>query len=334
MMVPTLGDLSQSYSMRQRNVALRTELARYSKELATGQVADVRQVLDGNYTYLTDIERKMDVLAGYAVATTEAGHFANGMQMVITEATDLARDLSSTLITAGTSALGAARPEIAREARTALDTLVDRINTNVSGRFLFSGTATDQPPLPDAQTLLDALSTAIAGAATPGDMIAATQAWFDDPAGYATTVYQGANDAMAPFALSETDRIGIDLRATDPEIKRILSLTAVAALADDAGFGLNAAEKADLFVTAGQSMLAARDGITSLGARVGFVEAHIESIATRNAVEQTSLSYAKAALLEVDPFEAATRLEDVQFNLQSLYAVTVRNAELSLVNFI
>lgn len=334
MMVPTLGDLSQSYTLRQRNVALRTELARYSKELATGQVADVRQVLDGNYTYLTDIERKMDVLAGYSVATAEATHFAKGMQLVLSETTDLARDLSATLITSGTSALGAARPEIAKEAHGTLNALVDRINTNVSGRFLFSGTATDQPPLPDAQILLDALSTAIAGAVTPGDMMAATQAWFDDPAGFATTVYQGANDAMEPFSLSETDRIGLDLRATDPEIKRILSLTAVAALADDAGFGLSAAQKSELFVDAGQSMLSARDGITSLAARVGFVEARIESIATRNAVEQTSLSYAKAELLEVDPFETATRLEDVQFNLQSLYAVTVRNAELSLVNFI
>lgn len=333
-MVATLGDLSQSYSMRQRNVALREQLAQYSEELATGQVADVRQVLNGNYSYLTDIERKMDIIAGYSVATAEATHFTNGMQLAIGETSELSRDLSATLITAGTSALGAARSDIAGEARNALEAIVDRINTNVSGRFLFSGTATDQPPLPDAQVLLDAVRTAMAGAATPSDMMAAAQAWFDDPLGFATTVYQGTDDPLAPFALSSTDAVGLDLRATDPDIKRVLMLTAVSALAQDASFGLDVVQQTELFAITGQEMLSARDGVTSLGARIGFVEARIDAVATQNAAEQTSLSFAKAELLEIDPFEAATRLEDVQFNLESLYVITARNAQLSLVNFI
>lgn len=334
MMVPTLGDLSHSFSMRQRNVALREQMARFSQELATGQVADVRDVLRGNYSYLSDIERKMDVLAGYTVATSEATHFANGMQLAIEGAAELARDLSSTLITAGTSALGAARTDIANQAQTTLDALVDRVNTNVSGRFLFSGTATDQPPLPDAQTLLDELKLAMAGATTPATMMAAAETWFDDPAGFEATVYQGSDVPLAPFALSETDDVAIDLRAIDPDVKRLLRLTAVSALATDTSFGLNVTQQTELFALTGQDMLSARDGMTGLGARVGFAEARIENIATRNNAEQTALEFAKAELLEVDPFEAATRLEDVQFNLESLYAVTVRNSQLSLVNFI
>ena len=111
-------------------------------------------------------------------------------------------------------------------------------------------------------------------------------------------------------------------------------LTAVSALAQDASFGLDVVQQTELFAITGQEMLSARDGVTSLGARIGFVEARIDAVATQNAAEQTSLSFAKAELLEIDPFEAATRLEDVQFNLESLYVITARNAQLSLVNFI
>ena len=62
--------------------------------------------------------------------------------------------------------------------------------------------------------------------------------------------------------------------------------------------------------------------------------ARLDRIATRNAAEVTSLTMAKNTLLEADPFEAATKLEEAQFQLQSLYTVTVRSSELSLVNFL
>jgi flagellar hook-associated protein 3 FlgL len=80
MSVPSLGDLSQSYTMRQRNVNLRQEIGRLTTELATGQVAQVRDVLNGNYSYLTDLTRRLDLLQGYGIATTEAGLYTAAMQ--------------------------------------------------------------------------------------------------------------------------------------------------------------------------------------------------------------------------------------------------------------
>ncbi len=81
-------------------------------------------------------------------------------------------------------------------------------------------------------------------------------------------------------------------------------------------------------------MLIAQDDVIALRADVGFVESRIEKVAARNAAEVTGLEFAKVALLEIDPYEAATRLEEAQFQLQSLYTVTVRMSQLSLVNFL
>ena len=114
----------------------------------------------------------------------------------------------------------------------------------------------------------------------------------------------------------------------------MLRLVAVTALANDPSLGLNTTEKAELYAMSGEQMLAAQDGIILLRANVGSAEARIESISARNAAEITSLRFAKSALLEVDPFETATQLEEVQFQLQSLYSVTVRMSQLSLLNFL
>lgn len=334
MSTTSLGDLAQSFTLRQRNSVLRTEMSRLTEELSTGRVSDLRQVLQGNYSYLTDLERKLEVLQGYKVATTEATHFADGMQTALERVEDIGQSLSGSLITSGTSSIGTAVNDTAAEAGNALEALMATLNTKVSGRSLFGGTATDRPPLASADDLLAALGTAVGGATSVADIQTAAQAWFDDPAGFDAVIYQGATTGLSPFAASDTDRISLDVRATDSRLKDMIRLVAVTALADDAALALDAQQKSELFLDAGTRMLGARDGITSLRAGVGYVEARIDAAATRNAAEMTSLDFARGALLGVDPYETATKLEDVQFQLQSLYSVTVRMSQLSLVNFL
>lgn len=334
MMNSSIGDMASNYAQRLRNVGIKQDINRLTAELASGQVSDVRQILDGNYSYLTDIERKMTALSGYGVATAEAAHFASAMQTSLDQIGEITQDLSASLFTSGTNATGASAATIASEAKNALGGIIGRLNAQIAGRHMFSGTATDRPPIVDVDTLLAALDSAMAGATTPDDMLAAAEAWFDDPAGFAAIAYTGSPDGLSPFDLSRTEKVSLDVRATAPELRAALRLTAVAALADDPAFALTAPAQTELFGKAGQAMLLAQDGLISLQARVGFVEGRIDAIMARNAAELTSLEYTKAGLLAVDPFDAATRLEEAQFQLQSLYSVTVRMSQLSIVNFL
>ncbi len=334
MTVASLGDLAQSFMLRHRNTALKQEMGRLSTELSTGQVADVRQVLAGNSSYLTDIERKLDILSGYAVATTEAAHFSSAMQIALGRFQEIGTDLATSLMVAGMSASSAASAETGSQARGALEALIGTLNTDIAGRRMFGGTATDRPPLADAETLLDALATAIAGATTPATMMSAAETWFDAATGFEATMYLGADSPLAPFALSQSETVTLDTRATDRELRDVLRLTAVAALADDPAFGLDLLAQSQLYGLTGQTLQGAQDDVIAMRARVGTAEARIDQVATRNAAEVTSLGYARTALLAIDPYEAATKLEEVQFQLQSLYSVTVRMSQLSLVNFL
>ena len=93
-------------------------------------------------------------------------------------------------------------------------------------------------------------------------------------------------------------------------------------------------EREALLRAAGVGLLTNQDDLTAIRAKVGYANSRIENIATRNASESVSLEYAKGSLLEANPYETTIRLEEVQFQLQSLYTVTTKTSKLSFVNFL
>lgn len=330
----SLGDLAQSFMLQRRSVALRQDLTRLTDELSSGKVADVRQVLDGNHNYLTGLERSLEVLNGYSVANAEATYFTGAMQTSLERVQDFGGALGLDLLLASGGPIGVTSGNPSENAQTQLQGIINSLNSDIAGRSLFAGTATNTTPLPDADTLITQLRTAVTGQTTPEDILAAAETWFADPAGFDAMTYSGSTTALAPMVLSDTERVALDVRANDDAIKDLLMHTAIAALADDPALGLDVPTQADLFGLTGIGLQSNQDQLTSLRSSIGFVEERIEMISARNQAEETSMEFARNALLAADPFETATELESVQFHLQSLYAVTVRSSQLSLVNFL
>ncbi|WP_227269008.1 flagellin [Roseobacter weihaiensis] len=330
----SLGDLSQSFLMQKRSVALRQDLARLTDELSSGKVDDIRKVLAGNHNYLSSLERRLDILEGYSVANEEAKYFTGAMQASLSRIQDFSGQLGLDLILASGGPIGVVAGSPSENAATQLQGMMNLLNADIAGRSLFAGTATDGAPLASADTLVSELLTVVSGQTTPQDIVAAAEAWFADPAGFDTVIYTGADTALAPFVLSETERVSLDVRANDEALKTVLMHTALAALGSDPALGLDVPQQSELFGITGLGLQSNQDQMTDLRSRIGFTEARIEMISTRNQAEETSAEFARNALIAVDPFETATELENVQFYLQSLYSVTVRSSQLSLVNFL
>ncbi|MFK7871347.1 MAG: flagellar hook protein [Roseobacter sp.] len=334
MSTTSLGDLAQSFMLQKRSVLLRTDLSRLTDELSSGRVSDIKEVLAGNHNYLSGLENSIEVLKGYTIATEEAAILTASMQTSLERVQDVSGKLALDFLLIGGGPIGVVAASPVENARMQLDSVLNTLNDDVAGRSLFAGTATNQAPLPDAETLKNLVLTEIAGQTTPKDIVAAARAWFSDPAGFDAVAYMGSNTPLAPFALSETENLQIDVRANEDSIKEALMNMTVAALADDTALGLSVPEQAELFGIVGINLQANQDQLIDLRARVGFTEERIELISTRNSFEESSSEFARNQLLAADPFETATELENVQFYLQSLYSVTVRNSQLSLVNFL
>lgn len=60
-----LGDLAQTFLLQRRGADIKTDVARLTEELASGQVSDTKSILSGNVAYLTDIESDLRSLSAY-----------------------------------------------------------------------------------------------------------------------------------------------------------------------------------------------------------------------------------------------------------------------------
>jgi len=334
MTINSLGDMAQTYLMQSRTTTIKNDIQRLTNELSSGEVSDVRTAIAGNTAYVSDLERNLTKMDGYDLATTEAGQFAEGMQTVLTRINDISTSMANTLIANAGSETSIAANTILGEADAGFSSIVGAMNTSIGGRSLLSGTATDTQPLASTEDILTALTTAISGASSVDDILLAAEAWFNDPTGFGSVAYQGSDTSLAPMTISQDNSVEINLRADDQVFRDILQNMAVLAIADDPALALTEAEQSEIFQKSTDKILSSQNAIIEAQAQVGFTQSKIEATSVRLSAERTSLEMAHNDLLASDPYEAAIELEQVQFQLESLFSITARMSQLSLVNFI
>jgi flagellar hook-associated protein 3 FlgL len=328
----SVGDASLTNILARQGAELRTQIQRASQEVATGKQADIGQALRGDYSPLLAIDASLTRLQAYTSTATDAGFQVASQQTALSGLSQLATGIATTLMGARDFQTSAQVDTLAADARGRLSSAIGLLNTQASGRAVFSGVATDTVPLGSADDMLAALALAATGATTAGQVAAAVTTWFADPLGYGA-FYQGGA-ALSPVPVAPGEVADISTTALDPAIRDTLAGFAMAALLDRGVLSGDLAERARLAQTAGQTLYSGEDARITAAARIGTVEAQIETARTRNSAEETSLGILRSEIGSVDPYEAATRLETVRAQLESLYLVTARVSRLSLVEYI
>ncbi len=334
MTLNSIGDLARGLTLRTRSAEIKSQIETLSYEMSTGKVQDISGRLGGDYSHLLDLDRSLERLDALSIATAEARLFTDAIQLSLTTLSGSVAEMSASLLSFGTANQTVTHEQASVQARNELDTMISALNTRAGGRSLYSGTSTDVSPLPSAETLSTALQAELTGLTSLTDIQLAAEDWFNDPAGFDAVIYQGGTDTLAPMQISENERITLPITATDPTLKDALRDVAVAALATDDALGWTPDLRTALFTQLGVELANTQDATVNLRAQVGAAEARVEQAATRNAAAKTSAEHARNALIAADPYETAAQLQTVQFQLESLYSVTVRNANLSLVNFL
>ncbi|PKP67363.1 MAG: hypothetical protein CVT83_08610 [Alphaproteobacteria bacterium HGW-Alphaproteobacteria-5] len=222
------------------------------------------------------------------------------------------------------------------DARQKFAAVIGALNTNTAGRYGFAGAGSDSQPLASPEAFLAALATAIAPETTVSGVVSAVEAWFDAPVGgggYLDTVY-GGGAALAPFRIAGGETAELGVTAADPEVRDLLVGLSLASLVSDGAFAGDASARAGLTRAAGEKVMHAAGSATALAARVGSVEARIEDVATRNTAETASLEIARAGMTAADPYDTATALQAVQAQIETLYTLTARLANLKLTDYL
>lgn len=336
MMPSSIGDLARGLVLRRQQTELKSELTSLSEALVSGQKQDLRAELRGDYRPLASIDKSLDLLDAYDRAGAEISLVAETMQNTLGSLAESSQGLATSLLVTASNPAIAALDARTEEAGGLFSQAVSKLNTEVAGRTLFSGAATDAPALNSADDMMTALKGAIAGLTVASDIRDAVVAWFDTPGGgFDQLAYNGTAQASGPVLVAPTEKMDISITAADPALRGLLSGLALASLANDGNTpSLSTAERTSLVRMSGEKLAQAGDEVTELRTNLGTIQARLETLSSTNAAERMTLETARNEITLADPFETATALEDSQTRLETLYAITARLSRLSLADYL
>ncbi len=327
------GDLAHSYLLRRQNVTTKTEMQALQTEVVTGQSRDITAKVRGDVVPLTGLDATLSRLAGYDTLAREQLLVMGAMQNALNTVHDLASNLAEFLIGVSTGVSDTRVAAAGTTARSNLETVVSALNTRFGDRSIFSGQATSSPAMADTNSLLDAAETVIAGLTSAHDIDTALSAWFDDPSGFEADIYKGGA-ALAPVTIAVGEEANMNITALDPAIKVTLKGLTMAALLDRGALAGQSTERQQLANKAGLSLIQTNAERAYLTGRLGAVEAQVQSASARNSAEVTSLQIVRNEITTVDPYDAASKLQDTQSQLEKIYTLTARMTRLSLMDYL
>ena len=330
-----ISDLSRNYALRAQNIDLNRSMVRLSEEIVSGRSSDTTLRLNAQFSFLTQIETDLVKTQARADALSEVAITAAAQQSSLERVLEASGSMFETLALFQNDASALTVDTIAERARGLLDTMVASLNANQGGRYAFSGTDVDTPPLENTEALLQDLATARSGAATEAGVRALADDFFNLPTGgFATGIYQGAAQSLNAVNLGNGETATLGTRADDAALRDMIQSVAMVAVVDNPAFGIPDGVQRTLIQGQTDEVLNARSDVLELRAVLGFSEERIDRAATRLETELAGLELAKSDLLDVDPYETATALEAVRQQLETLYSITARTQNLSLVNFL
>jgi len=342
------GTSTLNLSMIMRSAILKGQklLSIAQHELATGRHDDIGLVLGGRVASDIGWRGKLGELEQLAGSIKLAGVQAEFTQKSLASASDLASSFRTTLVATRTAEGGRA---LAREAAgAALESLRDLMNVTYDGRFLFGGINSDTLPmatyaggLPEASvtgTFSSAFgftpTDALAATLSPGDIQAFIDnefaALFQDPAW--SMNWSAASSDVLTVRLGLQKTAAPSATANSPAIRHLTeALTMIVSLA---GTSLPQPSYETVVETSLSLIGRAENELVEQRAKIGVAQNDIQNALTRMSLSSDIIQKNIATLESVDPYEAATKVNQLSAQLEASYAITGKLNGLSLVKFL
>ncbi|KAA9009969.1 flagellin [Histidinibacterium aquaticum] len=347
---------SQLTSLRHGVAVLRERLDTAGQEVASGKRTDIYGALGSGAGELIELhamhERQVKQIDTNKVLAARMDAMSAVMGSVRTMA-DEVRAAALGVTSAGASDNGALKAAAA----SALDRILGQLNTSHSGTQLFSGIETAVSPMTawdEAHPVTGLVPSQVIDGVIGGGVVSAADATakaaelaqvFDGTAlpaarTYEETFYSGAplldgGGVPVPRQSARIDEgvtLDYGVQANDPAFRDIYRGLAMLA-ATDATEIPDAAARQTWMEEALGALSSGLDGLLEAEARLGGAQKGLDE--TIALLESRRDLYAGqiGAMENVDPYEAATRLTELETRLEASYLVTRRLSEMSFLKF-
>jgi flagellar hook-associated protein 3 FlgL len=278
------------------------------------------------------LRKAIDDVRAMQTATSRALGRAGAAQISMARATEGTIETGGNIL----SAIGQNNQQsialAATQAGLQLDAAISAFNTRYEGRSLFSGDASNQPALADSETLLTDVRAIFAGATGNVQLQADLDAYFNTPGGgFETNIYLGGDGDAARTEISDGELVNYSAKADEQPVRDLLRSLATLVVANEQGAW---PERNEALSSAGAGLIQAANDITTMRSRVGAAEERMAAADNRLEAEATALSASYNERTAIDPYEAASRLQALETQLEASYVATSRISQLTFANFI
>ncbi len=328
---------------------IQAELAKAQHELATGQHQDAGLELGYKTGRTVSMRQEFDQLQAIGETNNVLSERLTTTQDALGQLVESAQSMMATLFASRNAGGGAEVSAI--EARTAMESMGELLNTSYGGVRIFGGINTDSTPVVDyfsdptstAKQAVDADFLAAFGVSQDAAGVgaidaAAMQTFLDgafagnfDPAPWATN-WSAATDQVIESRISLSVTVETSVSANENAFRKLAQ--AFTMVADLGGKNLNQGAFQAIADTSIGILGEAIDGMTQLQSQMGVAQEGIRSANERMELQKLVLQGGVQNLEGVDPFEASTRATTLLTQLETSFAVTARIQRLTLTNYL
>ncbi|MEM9169148.1 MAG: flagellin [Pseudomonadota bacterium] len=330
-MTEILPDIAANTRLSRAIGLLKRDADTTRTEVVTGRFEDVTRAVDGDVGTVHLLQKSRDDARAFQQRLTLAESRIDRTQAILDGVADSAGGIGARTLAANTLDQTAGLEALSAESTSTLEGLFSSLNGVFAGRAVFGGDDASRSPLADVDTLLGDVRTLIENATDPADLEAALDTYFNDPAGgFETTIYVGGVGDAPGVEIAPGVLIDADIKANAQPLKELMRGFAVMANLD-----VIAEEDRDaIAAAAGGTLINGEQELTALRATVGVDQRRISESKARFENEEQVLDNIITDRIGRDSFEAATRLQLLETQLETSYLITGRIARLTLAQFL
>jgi flagellar hook-associated protein 3 FlgL len=342
----TLSTLGQNRLVRSEMAKLQLDINRLQQQITSGKKTDRYGDLGALAPLDISLRNKGEQLDNFKTNIQTLKARTDIIDNTLGAVRQTVLDLRNAALTGKMFDTG--RADITSRATAAIGDVMQKLQANVDGRFLFSGVSSDHPPMADVAALIAMTQTAVNTAlATPlPDVKTAVRTAVQGVLATTTNFYEVADPALGggvKHAAPEIDEgIPADYSITgnDPAfvdmLEGLLMLATLPAPQDDPVTppNINRTDWDDTADSAGDVLTDALTGIETLQLQNGRVQALLDSTEQNHNATLTIIQTQINDIEQVDLVDASTRMTQLRTQLEASFSVTADLRTLSLVNYL
>ncbi|WP_158747615.1 flagellin [Acidisphaera sp. L21] len=330
--------------------AVKSQLDTLSAQIASGHVADSYAGLGAAAQTSLDLRPQLGHLATEQSAIDAVTGQLGVSQSALTQITSIASNFNAQLATLN-NVTPTQIDSLATSARSAIQQVASLLDSTDGGSYVFAGTDTANPPIPDPDNITTSgfytqIAAAVQGLSTNGAAATAAQTLsiassdaggttpFSGPPGQVQTLQLGTSAPVQVGVLANQNTLTVSggTSTTGSYMRDILrGLATIANLsstqANDPGF-------VGLVQDTQASMSGAITAIGSESGALGNIQSSLKDVQTQAGDANTALTAQVSSVEDVDMAKTISSLSQVQTQLSASYKLISEVSKLSLVDYL